>query len=351
LIVALPLTEILQKRLTELGVKDSYTAWAEFLDRMDRGTLSRILNGSMSLTRKRAEKWAALMFISDADQAAAFVERMLIAAQPTRLGQSGVQEFCEEVGKAGSVPAERVSDLLEALWSPLVERPLVCVDYRDIPRAGPNAKYERLGLVVAEAIARGVGFAMFQPFGVEIPGFDREAKHGETIHSFDARNHMLKIRRECRNTYSKYRRLALNKLIELEQEESKSESDQATYEKKINGRIRLFELKKGLPCLGSVFQAKLFYIEFSTTDPETQFTVRHQRVFQWVSTPSNDLLIYRGSHVDPLAIRDTLYPVPHFFHATGALAYPNFEAAEKSVHDLVGDEGLPQHYDIWKPHK
>ncbi|HEX8466735.1 MAG TPA: hypothetical protein VF620_02895 [Allosphingosinicella sp.] len=339
------LTQLLDSRFAELGVADKALVRAAFVE-TDPATFSKILRGNLTLSDKRAESWAAKLFDNEPEGAAEFVERLRAAARarPTNLSVNG---FCERiVAEGGAIGAERISELFAALQAPDVLYPLICVEYRDLPRATKAAKYEELGSSLASAIIGGVSFAMFQPFGshVRFPDDEDAKKRGLSTQSAAAAAYIRKIRAKCRSAYRTFQ--ADVEKLQAANAASDAMEEEAS-DRKSPGSLQLFERKGDESYLGSGFQAKLFYIEWQTRGETILF--RHKRLLQWVSTPKKDLLIYRGeSDLDPDAVRDTFYPVPHYFDATQKLPEKltdkEFETVEN---DPATREELPQNYRVW----
>lgn len=298
--VSSPLIELLRERFDALGVGGTKVAWAKFLDGLDNGTLSRILNGGMALTPKRAGHWAELLWPNDPVNALTFAELMLSAAQQSATTLT-VDDFCDEaVRQGGWLGAERISDLFTALSSSSVLNPLVVIEYRDTPRAGPDAKYQALGKTLAEAVLEGIHIAMVVPFQTRASKGEAEGR----VRQSNAMKYMIDIQDECVRAYSNFRNLA-----EAQMEEDKI----------IEDYLRLYFPGDDVErTLSPGFQAKIFYVQFD--DRETQ--ERHYRVFQWVSTPPQDLLIYRGGHIKAEALRDSFFPIPHLFDLSGEPGIP-----------------------------
>jgi hypothetical protein len=278
---------------------------------IDAASYSKILTGTLTLTPARAGKWAEALFPKDKVYQAQFVRMALEAVRVPRY--PSVSEFCDSiVEEGGSVPVERIAELFAALQAADIQNPLICVEYRDVPRAGPDLKYHDLGIPLVEAIANRVSFAMFQPF------LTNEPKAGGQQRAIQ---YMVKIRDECRLAYRTFRKAALEKTTDVE----------------IDKRLRLYE-RRDLHH-GTGFQAKLFFMQYQTM----QFTrkVDHHRILQWVTTPRQDLLVYRGElNIEPTALKESFYPVVQHFDANPGELPRQWEA------------GTPQDRDNpWNPYQ
>lgn len=302
--------QLLDERFRELGLFKNAPR-ARYL-RTDESTYSRILNGHLTLSESRAGKWATLLFPAEMPAAADFQRRLLGDARPAT-----VREFFDRmVAAGGTLEAGRMSDLLDVMET--VMRPLLCIEYRDVPRAGPASKYEGLGSRLGQAVAHGVNVAMFQPFGHENPL--RFLAHAENSNqSLSIATQLLQIQQKCRNAYVTFWQDALDECKTGGRRNKEPGDEELSDEDLIDRRLRLYERFTNEPFYGSGFQAKLFYAQY-LTEAEGGASVRHQRILQWISTPRRDLLVYRGqADIDPDAIRDGFYPVGHFFDAAGYL--------------------------------
>lgn len=325
------LEELLRVRFDELGVDPTQQAWAEKLGKLDKGTFSRILAGTLTLTEKRARKWADLLYPGEPEKAAMFSRRLFESARESP-SELNVSEFFEDmVARGGVVPADRMDELLKALVSPDLQNVLVCCEYRDLPRAAPDTRYENLASALGRAIAEGVHFAMFQPFGRTVP-LPTQTQDKPTP-ALNAALYMLQIKTKCIDGFEAFRAEALGAL--------KQDKDR---EKKVLDRLNLYE-RGGEAFLGSGFQGKLFYIRYSTADG-----IRHERILQWLSTPLRDVLVYRGQReITPEAVRDSFYPIPHFFDAFQRLPHAKEDGSvRRRLKERPGGAGLPGiHGHVW----
>lgn len=330
------LEELLRARFDELGVEPTHAAWIERLGGLDKGTFSRILRGALPLTQRRAKVWAHHLYAGDAEQAALFSQRLFESANRPAL--LSVSDFFEDmVAHDGVVPAERIIELFKALQAEELHNLLICCEYRDLPRAAPDSRYENMAAALGAAIANGLHFAMFQPFGKEIP-LPITTKTINTP-ALNAALYMIQVKTKCIDAYNSFRSEAIKAL------DGNPELANSDESKLVLDRLNLYERAGVEACLGSGFQGKLFYLRYSTSD-----SVRHERIFQWLSTPKRDVLIYRGQgEITPEAIRDSFYPIPHFFDKNGRFPC-NAEdgGVRRSLKDSPGGEGLPEpHDDVW----
>jgi hypothetical protein len=254
----------------------------------------------MPFTEKRAKDFAKLLAsdgIKVDELAVEILELSKSSAPPPSVGDF----FQSIVNEGGAVPAGRITDLFRALTADTVRNALFCIEYRDLPRTSRAAKYGEIGIGMGKAIADGMTVAMFVPFGIPDnvesteEGLPKEAPSQNTL------DYMRRVRDECRDLY--------HLLLEEATKEENVNKDEFVE----SGVLRLYERNPDMPYLGSGLGAKFGYIQYE--NDESGINVRHQRVVQWISTPRQDLIVYRGeSQIPPDAIRDSLYPIPHYFY-------------------------------------
>jgi hypothetical protein len=342
-----PFLRLLDERFAALGIPaETNRKRADALG-IDPATFSKILNGSMSLSEERAQIWSERLFPDDADARPEFAKRLLLLGQAAARPLT-VPELCDKiVAEGGVVPAERISDLFEALTQ--AHDPLVLIEYRDVPRAGPQAKYQDLGRALGKAIADGISVAMLMPFRPEATSNEDE---GEAAGASRASRYSLDVRDGCRRAYVAFRRFAVEELGETR----KLEADE---------RLRLYEAASDVSSVGCTgIQAKMFYVQYNTGGPGG-ILLRHHRIFQWVATPTRDWLLYRGeAHIDPEALRDSFFPIPHVFDLLGAerpmdrlpnlpdptdkVAWQAWSAIEAKLAEQWFGYGLPFGKALWK---
>lgn len=315
-------------------------ARAEILG-IDPSLYSKIIAGAVALTKARASKWAEALFPEDEQLQRVFVEGAIEAAKTKKA--DSIEDFWEALRNEGGVSVRRISELFGALQSEGVKRPLICCEYRDIPRAPKAAKYELLGEELAKAIANDVTFAMFQPFM-------NKATHGAPDgprQSLTALRYMEKVCEECERAYHDFARSAA---AQLAQNKKKSETEARS---EVQKRFRLYE-RSGPPYLGSGFQAKLFLVQYRFEG------VNRSEILQWVSAPKDDLLVYRGDfNIEPEAVRDSFFPVPHVFESYGADEEPelpslpkDYAKVEGRIRSQFGDlDTFPKKYHVWETYE
>jgi hypothetical protein len=342
------LATVLAQAMKGLGVNETNRAWAEKLGE-DPSTLSKVLSGTLTLTDGRAEKWASALYGADQTQAAEFQQIIITAASVSRFT---VRDFCDEaIAANGILPALRIRDLFTALLNE--KHQILCIEYRDKPRTSPGTKYQTLGHHLAWVISKGICLAMFQPFAdindIPKPSYrkrpEQDTDSAIATVTVEAANYMGEIRDACRAAYHAFREDAEEQYVDQLEEAAKRKGekfvrdDQAIWDQAkeaIADRIKLYEGHACSTCASTGFGAKMFYIQWMDENK-----IRHKRIFEWVSTPKEDWLIYRGeADINEDALRDSFYPVPHFFDVEGRLpADKQFNAQSKDMEAVR--EGWP----------
>lgn len=349
---------MLTQAMKGLGVSETNRAWAVKLNE-DPSTLSKVLSGSLPLTERRATSWASALY-DDAEKSEEFRDAILQAASAA---QNTVRDFCDQVIAAdGIVPALRIRELFTALLNE--QRPLLCIEYRDKPRTSPGTKYQTLGHQLAWAIAHGISLAMFQPFAhvdsIPRPSFGGRSNTGNSnaTVTVEAANFMGEIRDACRAAYHAFREDAEDQLIDKWEEEAKRTGEKFSRGEdalnraisEISNRIKLYEGHACSTCASTGFGAKMFYIQWIDEN-----SIRHKRIFEWASTPKQDWLIYRGeADINEDALRDSFYPVPHYFDVEHRLpddpVFSQDSETMKAVRE--GWQGFahpsPANFETWK---
>ena len=293
------LADLLDEKFSALDIDASSGPRAAHL-KIDRGTYSKLVNGQMPFTEKRAKDFAKVLVTEgvSADALALEIYELSRSAAPA----PSVGHFFQSiVDSGGSMPAVEIPKLFKALTASNVRNALFCIEYRDLPRTSRAAKYGDIGIDMGKAIADGMTVAMFVPFGIPDNFESTENGSVKEAPSQNTLDYMRRIRDECRDLYH----LLLEEAIKVKGVDKEKFTQ--------SGMLRLYERNPDMPYLGSGLGAKIGYIQYETD--ESGLNVRRQRVVQWVSTPRQDLIIYRGeSQISYDAIRDSLYPIPHYFY-------------------------------------
>jgi hypothetical protein len=271
---------------------DTNAARAAFL-KLPPLQLSRLRTGFLKLRQPRAEQIAErLASLASSGEQADRKERLL--REMLRLDD-------EPVPTRRLLPTiDAAIDLFERLSRPNV---LLCVEYRDEPRAGYGSKFETIGELAGKAIAKGLHFAMFQPFGSDLECVSRM-----TSLPIAVRMGASRLIDEVRNSF--------RKMLEAACEEGKRDG---VSEEDVRKRLVLYERNsrrdsKRVDCLGPVgFQSRLFYARIPReygTDVE---------IWEWVSMrpPRDDpdypdLFVRREGLSEP-AVLQQFFPVTAYW--------------------------------------
>jgi hypothetical protein len=152
---------------------------------------SRIRSGRASLTEERARVFAAKLAARNGGPVNIDKLTQELLAVATSVMRDEQQ----------ASPA-RIAELFERL----ANGGLLCVDYRDMPQAFQGAPYEKLAAPAGRAVANGMSFAMFSPFGS--PGALSDARDLPPV----VRSAAANIAGQTRESYRKIRTEALNVL-------------------------------------------------------------------------------------------------------------------------------------------
>jgi hypothetical protein len=197
--------------------------------------------------------------------------------------------------------AEEIEHVKGFLRSVGREGSLVCVEYRDRPRAHSKGKYGRMAQPTAEAIAAGLSFAMFQPF-MSDPDSDlkQEFKHTRKV-----REYLMEVCRLTRDAFSHIRKEAY-KIVK-----SRGESPDV-----VDKRIVLYE-RNSLGNYQTHFacgiQSRIFYTIYPSND--TLDAIIHEEVWEWVAGEP-DRFVQREKEMAPV-VGEQFFPVLNFWHKNG----------------------------------
>jgi hypothetical protein len=331
------LADLLDEKFSALNIDVSSGPRAAHL-KIDRGTYSKLVNGQMPFTEKRAKDFAKLLAAESVSADALAVE--ILELSKSAAPAPSVGDFFQSiVDSGGSMPAVEIPKLFKALTAGNVRNALFCIEYRDLPRTSRTAKYGDIGIDMGKAIADGMTVAMFVPFG--IPDNSESAGVGLTKEapSQNTLDYMRRVRDECRDLYH----------LLLEEATKAKNIDKDKFIK--SGMLRLYERNPDMPYLGSGLGAKTGYIQYE--NDESGLNVRRQRVIQWLSTPRQDLVVYRGeSQISYDAIRDSLYPIPHYFYLQSRDLYEPLlpSSIKQNLSEFIDDEVFDKIKAGWSDH-
>jgi hypothetical protein len=187
---------------------------------------------------------------------------------------------------------------------------LLCVDYRDMPQAFQGAPYERLAAPAGRAVANGMSFAMFSPFGS--PDVLASARDLPPV----VRSAAANIAGQTRESYRKIRDEALSVLNEP---------------RVIDSRLILYEREVGCQ-LPVGFQSRLFIAV-----PPGPYGPRPAELWEWITTPNGGLFVQReGLQHD--AVIEQFFPITTSWavHRTLPQTKGEISKAQRSLAHRVG---------------
>ena len=228
---------------------------------------SRIRNGRSPLTTERALGWAGLLRDTSAGRVALAAELMgkELGTPPSPASAANDDELVASV--------RRYFDEIED-----GSKALLIVIYQGPPRAGrTNRKYAVTATFAGQAVARGLRFAMVQPFGdEEIPGVDR----------MDPRNYYFyRIQTMIREVRDRIRIEAVKAFQQTHPDATAAQLDE------VRNRVVLFERRRPYPKTTAV-QDRIFYRR--RADEEGGLTELHE----WVTGPEKDWFFPRSDDPD-----------------------------------------------------
>lgn len=259
---------------------------------VDATVLNRIRNGRIRLTPASAEKLAASL-PGDAQRRELFASRLVSAGEHT----------FSPSGSTASV--QRAVDLFARLGSP---GSLLCVEYRDLPRAGINQKYSWMLPHVGSAVVAGMHFAMFQPFGRLSTGVGRSSRPG-SVAAFE-----YNVIAAVHEVYAQMRTAIREKAEQEGVDPSEAQR-----------RLVLFERDRESNGLG--FQSRLFCARTAQGRPE---------VFEWISAHGEDLFVERDG-IDPVAAYQQFFEITSYFEVYKKLPQTSLDLRDKRSQAFMRD--------------
>jgi len=276
------------------GAKKGYRSLAQRARalKVDSGTLSRLLNGNARLSPKLADRFAARLR-SDPAERRTLAERLLEAGKKRPLEDQQPSQY-------GDISA--VKNFFERLSQ---EHCLLVVEYRDLPRAEPDAKYGNYARLAGQAIAKGLAFGMVLPFSDDSL---TEPPSG-LYHTRTIRSYLWDLKRKAIAAFNSIRDEARIALKELQKD---SDVDKKALER----RLVLYERSPGnskssVPAdlFFSGIQSRVFYVEIRTED------ILEKEVWEWVAARERDFFIQRDESSTPQnVIADQFFPIVKFWH-------------------------------------
>jgi hypothetical protein len=192
---------------------------------------------------------------------------------------------------------------------------LLCVDYRDFPQTTAGGEYPRLADDAAKAIAHGLDFAMFQPFG---PFKELEAAFKKSTETEkwkrSGRGYILRLAEYVREAYTN-----IKKRVDAKTERNTEKGDIILYES-----TRILDV----PACG--INSRLFYVN---SMKETGF--QDQQIYQWVNGRDDDDYFVRRdiNTLSQDAVSETFFPVTNYWLKHKKLPVDDGEL-EKAVNEV-----------------
>lgn len=286
------------QRLRGAGNLGNLQEQADFLG-TTKSWLSRLRNGKVALSNVLAQQFAAKLR-SEGGTDCSFLFNEL-----RKLGEPETMPTFQHLEDSGDI--RNVEGFFKRVGKP---QTLVCVDYRDVPRADPAGKYRNYATLGGRAIAEGGCFAMFQPFG----SADQKPAQGHH-HSQIVRAYLANLIRRVRNAY----RLILAEAVKAAKDVGESEENVAQ-------RVILYERGDESvypPNFTTGVLSRLFYAEVAGSE------TFEREVWEWVASQKRDFFIRRDEISAPVdVIAEQFVPVVSFWREKHQLPKTDAELAE-----------------------
>lgn len=278
--------------------------------------LSRIRRGEANLSREKAIEFAGKLRSDEVDRAK-LTAKMLDAFDRAKSASTSSDSPTDAEVLGPLVSLRNVGDLFDRLGT---RGSLLCVEYRDNPRATRGQKYPKYGELAGAAIAKGLSFAMFQPFGL-FSSDDQVKKAGtanggtaqkKQLHTETVRSYLKHLQHEVRLVHGAMLDAAIH-AAEI------NGMDKAKARREIPARLILYE-RRSHEFVGSGIQSRLFYAELNK-----EWSVERE-VWEWIAAAYGpDLFIRRD--VPETVIADQFFPIVSFWRDEKRLPTTDVELA------------------------
>jgi hypothetical protein len=273
--------------------------------------LSRIRHGKAALTRDNAVRFAKCLRPDESDEIETkkLVDKLVDAAD-TATSVSRTPESAAEIEVLGQLVSLRnVGELFERLGN---NGRILCVEYRDIPRSARGQKYPKYAELAGTAVAKGLCFAMFQPFGLfsfdDVPTKKKATKASKQLHTERVRSYLKDLQHEVRSVHGTMLDAAIRAAERMGMSEAEAKKD-------IPPRLVLYE-RDSDEFVGSGFQSRLFYAEI-----KKEWSVDRE-VWEWIAAAHGpDLFVRRD--VPETVIADQFFPIVSFWREKNRLPHDN----------------------------
>lgn len=285
--------------------------------------LSRIRGQKAQITDELAQKIAARLQPDDDVRRKALYHQLLEARDagpghahsPTEpdISPNAIVEFFERIAQPGS---------------------LLCVEYRDLPQAISTGPFPKMAVEAAYAIANGLSFAMFQPFG---PLEELRQRFHDAI---DKEHPCMRLYEYLFKLASRVRQVYREMLAEVESHSTRL------------GQLVLYEAdstRNGIiPYYG--IQSRIFYAEY--THALTHFT----EVYDWIAGDQDRHYFIRrgGTSLDPEAVSSQFHPITTSWVTDRHLSTRRLPTTNEELEGLhkrfrtKSDPNLPR-WKVWYP--
>ena len=178
---------------------------------------------------------------------------------------------------------------------------LLCIEYRDFPRADQSARYPELAISAGDAVAAGLSLAMFQPFGASPAYSDTWPPHADLLFYLNT------LRMRVRNVYA-----------QMDSAARKA----ATAKSGPRGGIVLYEHADEWKAAFGI-QSRLFYVETRRNNRPEYAT------WEWVAGEENDYFVKRDPEsIDRPAIAAQFEPVISYWRDRRSLPASSADMVE-----------------------
>lgn len=257
--------------------------------------LSRLRSGQAALTSDAAHAFAKALRQGDNQEIGRLRDELLVAAK------EGGEPRSSSSHSISRWSLDNVKDLFERLGR---RGAFLAVEYRDCPRAFSEGKYGSYAVDAGRAIARGLSFALHQPFGI----VEFESNETQDHHTIAVRLHLFELRDMVRDVYRRMRQAA----IRAARDEMQMKPDEI---KEIDNRIVLYEANCE-PFIRSGIQTRTFYAEVPLAHDDD----KSYEVWEWVAAQDEDLFVQRDLEQTPHRVmKAQFFPIPHFWEKHGRL--------------------------------
>lgn len=281
---------------------------------MSVGHLSRVKNMRVTLTDEVIDRIVRAFAVEDGDE-----EFQSNLRQELRLSRDArAQAGSPQASKSVSVMQGAVSDFFARHAQ---SNHLLCCEYRDLPQVSDiKGAFPSIAEDAARAVASGLAYAFFQPFG-------KPEVISQEITKCIAMNldqvglqYLLDVAMSVRNAFNKVKTLA----------------------EEINPDVQivLYEADKKKIEVSGV-QSRLFYVDY----PGVSKKERSRRIYQWISGADHHYFIERDKEtISAGALAEQFLPVTKYWSLNNRLP-----ATDEELREAESKCGGTVKWSVWKP--